>query len=207
MKRERKIKVLPQLVDLLGADSKNVFLLFSDLCGSTQYKQDCIQQGQPDINWIIRQYFFLQRCADLVRSYGGSIVKTIGDELFAYFDGTVNPENVLKCAIEIIQSFDNVEAYKGKSQLEAKVSLDFGLTFNGSLADTVPYDPIGGPVDRCARLNSQAGNNDIIFSGSFLRALEGKSSKRKIRNKYSYDLNEEELKGLGVTKFYRISAK
>lgn len=119
MKRQRKIELLPQLVESLVGDAADVFLLFVDLCGSTEFKMKCISQGQPDLNWIQRQIIFLQRAAGIVKQHNGVIVKTIGDELFAYFQATYDPEDVLKCAIEIIQGYENLKAYQGTSKLEA----------------------------------------------------------------------------------------
>lgn len=110
MRRQRKVELLPQLVESIVSDTADVFLLFVDLCGSTLYKRKCIQQKQPDLTWIFRQLIFLQRAADLVKKYNGIIVKTIGDELFAYFEATTYPEEIIKCAIEIIQGFGNLKS-------------------------------------------------------------------------------------------------
>ena len=206
MKRARKIQALPQLVDALVDDSRTVYLFFADLCGSTQYKKLSIAQGQPDINWIIRQNVFLQRCADLVRNYGGVVVKTIGDELFAYFEATTSSDQVLKCGIEIVQAFDNIKAYQGPSKLQAKISIDIGETYNGALSDNVPYDPIGSPVDRCARLNDQANSNEIMFSEEFMAKLKGKRSIKRLQEKYAFKLHKEDLQGLGETRYYCIKA-
>ena len=207
MRRQRKIELLPQLVESLVGDTRDVFLLFVDLCGSTEYKMYCSAQGQPDSTWILRQLIFLQGAAALVKQYRGVVVKTIGDELFAYFESTADPENVLKCAIEIIQGYENLKAYQGKARLVARVSLDVGLTYNGSIIASVPFDPIGSPVDRCARLNSIAKNNEIVFSEDFLAAIENKLSPQGFKSKYGYKTYSKKVKGFGKIKFYSIFAK
>lgn len=207
MRRQRKIEMLPQLVESLVGDTADVFLLFVDLCGSTEYKMKCIAQGQPDLTWILRQLIFLQRAAEFVKKYNGTIVKTIGDELFAYFEATTEPEVVLKCAIEIVQGYENLKSYQGTSKLEAKVSLDVGLTYNGTILNSVPFDPIGSPVDRCARLNSIAKNNEIIFSEDFLASIETKLSPQGFKSKYGYKIYSKKLKGFGKIEFYSIFAK
>ena len=207
MKRQRKVKLLPDIVESFVGDSADVFILFIDLCGSTEYKQSCIESKQPDLNWIFRQLIFLQRAADNIKSHEGVVVKTIGDEIFAFFEATTNPEDVLKCSIEIIQGYGNLKAYKGPSKIEAKASIDFGSTYNGSIVESVEFDPIGLPVDRCARLNMLAKKNEILFSKDFLKIAEAKSSAKKFSDKYGYDTHKEDLKGIGKTEYYSLMAK
>lgn len=207
MKRERKINLLPQIIETMVSDGADVYLLFVDLCGSTQYKQELIRLNVPDLTWIFRQLIFLQRTSDIVKSYNGVVVKTIGDELFAYFDISTHPEDILKCSIEIIQSFDNLNSYKGNSKIEVKASMDIGLTYNGSILNTVPYDPIGSAVDRCARLNNECPKGEIYFSEDYFTAITQIISEPLFKRKYNYNTHTKELKGLGNTTYYSITAK
>jgi len=200
MKRQQRVENLSQLVESLVADSADVFLLFVDLCGSTQYKQTIISQGHPDLTWIFRQLIFLQRAAAIVKKYGGIVVKTIGDEVFAYFEATTNPADVLNCAIDILQGFKNLKSYRGRAKIEAKASIDIGLTYNGSIVNSVPYDPIGTAVDRCARLNSIAKTNEIVFSGDFKAATQFKIP-------YVHKQSTKTLKGIGKTIYFTIATK
>lgn len=207
MKRQEEVELLLSLIESLGGDSADVYLLFIDLCGSTGYKQQSLATQQSDVNWIFRQLVFLQRTAKIVGEYQGTVVKTIGDAVFAFFDVTSDPEHVLKCAIEVIQSFGNLKAYRGSHKIEVKASIDFGLTYNGTIIDTVPFDPIGLPVDRCARLNSLANTNQILFSDDFFTTVQQRSSHKDVVAKYGCTLQTEDLKGIGPTKYYRIDAK
>lgn len=204
MKRQQKVKLLPDIVESLVGDSADVFILFVDLCGSTKYKQICIESKQPDLNWICRQIIFLQRASDIIKKHEGIVVKTIGDEIFAFFDATTDPEIVLKCTIEIIQGFENLKAYKGPSKIEAKASIDFGSTYNGSIVNSVEFDPIGLPVDRCARLNSLCEKNEVLFSETFLSLMKTKYSDNQFQSKYGYDKYTVEVEGVGRTKYFRI---
>jgi len=81
------------------------------------------------------------------------------------------------------------------------------LTYNGSITDSTPFDPIGLPVDRCARLNSLAKNNEILFSKDFLSVAEEKSSTKAFKDKYGYQNHECDLKGIGRTEYFSIMAK
>lgn len=207
MKRQRKVELLPDIIESIAGDTADVFIVFLDLCGSTEYKQRCIESDQPDFTWICRQLIFLQRAADNIKKREGVVVKTIGDEIFAFFEATTDPELVLKCAIEIIQGYGNLNAYQGSSKIEVKASIDFGLTYNGSIVDSVEFDPIGLTVDRCARLNSLAKNNEILFSKDFLKIAESITSPKEFNNKYGYDNHKENLKGIGKIEYYRIIVK
>jgi len=207
MKRQQKVEILPGLVESIVGDAADVFVLFADLCGSTEYKQHCTSSNHPDLSWIVRQLIFLQRAAETIRKYKGTVVKTTGDGIIAYFEATANPEGVLKCAIEISQGYDNLKAFKSRSKIEVKVSIDFGLTYNGSIVNSVPYDPIGLPVDRCSRLNSVANNNEILFSQDFLSVAEAKCSRRDFEDKYGYKTREFDLKGIGKTTYFCIMTK
>ena len=173
------------------------------MSGSTEFKQTIILNGLPDTIWIHRQLTFLNRVATLIQRYGGSVVKTIGDEVFGFFDATVDPNSAFLCAVEAIKICRNLKSYTNKSRIEAKASLDVGLTYNGSLSETAPYDPIGTPVDRCARLNSLAVRNEIVMSDDFLTTLS--DSYNKVHKKFTLKIKSQtsNLKGLGRTRYHR----
>lgn len=206
MKRQEKVELLPELIESLVGDASDVFILFVDLCGSTEYKKKCIQSNQPDLNWIFRQIFFLQRAAETTKEHGGTVIKTIGDEILALFEATTKPDTVLKCAIEIIQGFENLKAYKGNSKIESKAAIDFGIAYNGAIKDTIPFDPIGLSVDRCARLNNCAQKGEIVFSKDFLLLAESRTSKKAFKAKYGYTSHEDDFKGIGKMTYYKITA-
>ncbi|GEM_PF-2378592 len=195
MTRKTQLKRLEKNLEFILEDSADVFILFIDLCGSTAYKQ----RDQPEWIWVTRQLLFLQRVASHVKKRNGIVVKTIGDEIMAIFEVSTLPESILKCAIEIIQGFENFNLFQGKEKIEAKVSIDFGLTYNGSINDKDVYDPIGPPVDRCARLNSITKNNEITFSQDFLSTLLADSSEALLLAKYGYTARLEDLKGIEKT--------
>jgi class 3 adenylate cyclase len=207
IKRKKAISNLLQFTEALVADAADIFTIFSDLVGSTEYKNRLVNLDLPDIVWIQRQLVFLTRCADIIRKYGGNVVKTIGDEVFAYFQATADPIYILNCAIEIIQAFGNIKAYKGISEIHTKIAIDFGQVYNGSIDKIVLFDPIGVPVDRCARLISLAKADEIIFSKNFLEICATKKEISEIQKKYGYKNEEMELKGLGKISCYRFKAK
>jgi len=206
MNRKRDIGKLLNLSEALTADTADVYLLFADLVGSTEYKNKLRDQGIPDILWIMRQLIFLNRAAEISVKHGGNIIKTIGDEIFVTFEATTLPARVLTCGYEIIQAYENIKSFSGDSKIEAKVSIDFGLTYNGSVMKSAFFDPIGLPVDRCARLNSKAKKNEIAFSEDFLDILDTNGNRQGVLEKYGATEYEEDLKGLGKLKYWKILA-
>jgi class 3 adenylate cyclase len=206
MPKKRDIGKLVSLAENVVSDTADLFLLFADLAGSTEYKNNLREQGIPDILWVMRQLTFLQRAAEITSKHDGNVIKTIGDEIFVSFDVTTPPEKVLACGIEIIQAFGNIKSFSGNSKIEAKISIDFGLTYNGALSRTGLFDPIGLPVDRCARLNSQTVKNEISFSEDFLDVLATDGTRQMILDKYGANAFSEELKGLGSVNYWKIKA-
>jgi class 3 adenylate cyclase len=208
MARDKTIDNVTDLAESLVTDSAEIYLFFADMVGSTEYKNTLKKQNHPDIIWILRQFIFLKRSAKILQKYNGFLVKTIGDEIFGFFDKKTNPQNIINCGIEIIQAFENLKAFSGNSKIDVKISIDFGITYNGSIGNSPDvFDPIGLPVDRCARLNHSADKNEIAFSEDFLRILITKTTLKKIKQKYVFQMFQNEEKGLGKITYYKICAK
>lgn len=203
--KKKIVRLLPLFEQKFGRPEE-IYLFFADLCGSTEFKKNCLDTDQPELVWISRQLIFLERAAEIINKYDGDVVKTIGDEVFACFNKSNEPGRILKCAIEVIQGFDNLKIYIGKSKINTKVSIDFGPTYNGSISESIPFDPIGLPVDRCARLNSIAGSNEIVFSQSFCDRLASTDPANVSHEKlYGYKKQDIEAKGLGKLSCYKIA--
>jgi class 3 adenylate cyclase len=199
MTRESTLKKFDQALGDIFADRSDIFIMFVDLCGSTAFKQK-----NTEFNWVLRQILFLRRAARLAEKRGGIVVKTIGDEIMVIFTVSIVPKDILECAIEIILYFENLEIFRGNEKIEAKISIDFGTTINGSIVNTVPYDPIGTPVDRCARLNSITNNKEITFSEEFMSTLLNNSSEDELHEKYDFGKRVEDLKGIQENNVYFI---
>ncbi len=206
MNKNKTINRLTEFFESLTSDAADIYLFFTDLVGSTEYKNNLISQGLPDIFWIQRQLIFLNRVAEIVRKYNGQNVKTIGDEVFSFFDATTNPLSILYCAIDIIQAFENLKTYTGISKIESKISIDFGPTYNGSIDGNINFDPIGLPVDRCARLNNLASRNEVLFSDAFLEILSSNKTEKELKNKYNFTSHSLNIKGLGTVEYHKFNA-
>jgi class 3 adenylate cyclase len=185
------------------AEAFDLYILFIDLCDSTQIKQFCLENQIPDSIWITRQMIFLSRTGKIIQSYGGKVIKTIGDEVMANFDVGVNPFQIIRCCLEVFQTFQNLRSYnKGPFIIDAKAAIDYGACYDGHVVGTPKtIDPIGTCVDRCARIGKFASKKEIVFSQDFKEVLD----ERHIQlDRYKLEVKEEELKGLGRVKFYKV---
>lgn len=180
----------------------DLYILFIDLCDSTKIKQYCLEESIPDSIWIMRLKVFLSRTSRIIQQYKGTIVKTIGDEVMATFAFDLEPEQIIKCVIEVFQTFENLKSYnKGLFKIKSKASIDFGVCYDGQLLTPQVIDPIGPAVDRCARLGKFVNYNEIIFSEAFKATLEEKNFDFK---KYKIIDGSEEMKGLGKVDYRKI---
>jgi class 3 adenylate cyclase len=198
------INKVSRLTDSLEelSESYDLYILFIDLCDSTEIKQFCLDSDIPDSIWIMRLKVFLSRTSKIIQQYSGAIIKTIGDEVMATFKVDTDPMTIFKCVFEVFQTFENLKSYnKGRFKIESKASIDFGTCYDGQLIKPGLIDPIGSCVDRCARMGKYAGRNEVVFSDDLLEIMK----ERKIDlKKYTIESEKEEMKGLGIIQFHKI---
>ncbi|PKL16342.1 MAG: hypothetical protein CVV49_16730 [Spirochaetae bacterium HGW-Spirochaetae-5] len=200
----RKITNIDRIIDSLESfsNTNDLYIVFIDLCDSTDFKQFCLESDIPDNFWVTRQLIFLSRTAKIIKSHKGTVIKTIGDEVMATFDYNENPENIIKTCVEVFQSFDNLKMYnKGKFKIKCKASIDCGTCHNGQITDSIIFDPVGPCVDRCARISKNLNKNEIVCSSDFYDIIKQNSIDIDI---YRPEKQNEELKGLGYTEFYKL---
>lgn len=121
----------------------------------------------------------------------------------ADFDITFDPFQIIRCCIEVFQTFQNLRSYnKGPFIIDTKAAIDYGTCYDGHVVDTAgTIDPIGSCVDRCARISGFAGKKEIVFSQDFKEVLDDKNVDL---SRFKIESQEKNLKGLGTVKFYKI---
>lgn len=199
---ERSIERISLSASIPLGQVEYVFPAFFDLCGSTDFKSYCQSHRIPDGVWIERQLIFLHRIITTVQRFQGHVVKTIGDEVMAYFPKTIKARDILRCATDAHSLFSNISRYDNETwRIRLKVSIDYGPVYdeNFGLIGPGSIDPVGLVVDRCARLNHEAQPNEVTFSSSVFAQLDADHQLTHSRSK-----EEKELKGVGATEFYRI---
>lgn len=136
-------------------------VMFVDLVGSTAYKT----KHPDEVVWLPRLARFLTSVSAIV-SDKGQVVKYIGDEVMAFFEGR---DAVLHAehAAESILAFCEGHSL---DEFQVKIAMDFGSATMLKLAKpagAAAGDPNGQFVDRCARIMTQAAPNSVLCSGAF----------------------------------------
>jgi class 3 adenylate cyclase len=178
----------------------DIYILFIDMCGSTTYKVMCKQKGFPEFTWVMRQITFLSVCNEIINKNNGIVIKTIGDEVMFYFNKDCDPKIIIDCCKELFAKFNALKTFKGEHIIKTKISIDYGECYNGNIFDGFKLDPIGSPIDKCARLNKCSAENKIVISKEF---------KEILCDKYNTEYNDlisktENLPGFGNTEFFEF---
>lgn len=143
-----------------NASFQELTILFTDIRGSTSK----ISTSTPEI-FLQRLNKTLSQQADAVLSKNGSIDKYVGDSLIALFVGKDSIKSATEAAI-IMQ-----KAFKADKELSEffegiGIGINYGRVILGNMGakERMDYTVIGTEVNLCARLCSQAGNGEILFT-------------------------------------------
>ena len=118
---------------------------------------------------------FLNAMSKIIRSYGATIVKNIGDSLLYYFPNTRDGEDesalveVLECGLRIMDSHKVINlilAESGLPPLDYRISADYGMVSIASLNSKTDNEDMFGPtVNLCSKLNGAANPNSMVIGG------------------------------------------
>ena len=118
---------------------------------------------------------FLNAMSKIVRSYGATIVKNIGDSLLYYFPNTEDGYDecalaeVLDCGLRMMESHDMINLILGESglpPLDYRISADYGMiSIASSTSNPYTEDMFGPTVNLCSKLNGAANPNSLIIGG------------------------------------------
>jgi class 3 adenylate cyclase len=151
----------------------------------------------------IKRYYstFINSISKIVKSYGGKVLKNIGDCILFYFPKTsdnINDKKSLKKAIEF--DFKILEErYKTNDELARKhlplfnfkMSLDYGVLDLALVGDYSQTDLFGSTLNLCSKINSSSLSiqNEIIIGDKLYKVLKSSN----IVNNY-YFINNGEYK-------------
>ena len=150
----------------------------------------------------IRRYYstFINSISKIVKSYGGKVLKNIGDCILFYFPKTsdINDANSFQEAIECdFKILD--ERYKINDELTRKhlppfnfrMSLDYGVLDLALVGDYSQTDLFGSTLNLCSKINSSSLSisNEIIIGDNLYKVLKSSN----IVNNY-YFINNGEYK-------------
>lgn len=135
---------------------KELCILFTDICGYTKFM---------DARGDIEGRLLLQRHNEIVfpriEAEKGRIIKTIGDAVMATFE---RPLEAVKAAAAIQEG---LAEYNRKGGTKDEIHVKIGINFGQALVDR--GDVFGDAVNVAARIQSQAGKDEILVSENVYR--------------------------------------
>jgi class 3 adenylate cyclase len=125
----------------------------------------------------IRIYYskFINSISEVVKSYGGKVIKNIGDCLLVYFPKSSNNKNedafreAIECGFRILDNRFSVNQELSKQYLPPfnyRISMDYGVLDLALVGDYSQIDLFGSTVNICSKINSSsslAPQNEIVF--------------------------------------------
>src|SRR5439155_949875 len=159
-------------------ERKTVSALFADIKGSMELMEDL---DPEEARAIVDPA--LKLMIDAVHRYGGYIVQSTGDGIFALFGAPVahedHPQRALYAALlmqEEMRRYGDRMRSQGQTPLQVRVGVNTGEVVVRSIQtgiDHTEYTPIGHSTGLAARLQSLATPGTTMISGSTRRLVEG----------------------------------
>jgi class 3 adenylate cyclase len=133
---------------------RNVVFLFTDIKGSTALYEEL---GDVTAYNLVREHFKVLFAA--VTAHQGVVVKTIGDAVMASFR---RPSDALEAALAVHESIDALKVPGRDESVVVKMGLHAGPAIAVTMNER--FDYFGQSVNRAARIQGLAQNQEIFFS-------------------------------------------
>ncbi|WP_434730152.1 adenylate/guanylate cyclase domain-containing protein [Rhizobium binae] len=173
------------------ADRRPVTVLFADLCGFTTLSE----QIDPETMRVLQNELF-EEMTRAVEAYGGFVDKFVGDALLALFGAPVahedDPVRALGAALDMINRAAAVDTRwqsRAGVPLRLHIGINSGPVVTGGFGavGAKSYSVTGDTVNTAQRLQSMAGENDILV---------GPLTYRLTRHAFAFDsLGAQTLRG------------
>ena len=124
---------------------------------------------------------FLNAMSTIVKVYGATVVKNLGDSILFYFPETCCGgrdksayRDVIECCMAITESHDAINEFmksRGLPSLDYRVSVDYG-TISIARSSSIGSDDIFGPtVNICSKINGAASPNTAVIGGDLYQIV------------------------------------
>jgi class 3 adenylate cyclase/pSer/pThr/pTyr-binding forkhead associated (FHA) protein len=151
------LKEWAQLNTELERHQRLVTVMFTDIAGSTRYFDE-----YGDLAGMAMLTAVNDRLQPLVTKHKGTIVKTIGDAIMAYFE---NPRTAVGCSIEMQRAVIGLDPQETGKPIQIRVALNLGV---GLMKDN---DVFGDVVNVCSRIEHKTPASRIGVSPSVVEAI------------------------------------
>ncbi|HEX7208321.1 MAG TPA: adenylate/guanylate cyclase domain-containing protein [Nitrososphaeraceae archaeon] len=152
--------------------SQNCCISFIDIVDSTRITTTEINAAEK-----IRKYYsiFINTMAAIIRDFNATIIKNTGDSLLYYFPKTSNSaddisafKEVFECGLTMIEASPIINTKvreEGLSDLNYRISADYGRVETARSMTSTSDDLFGPTVSLCAKINSMAAINGMVIGG------------------------------------------
>jgi class 3 adenylate cyclase/tetratricopeptide (TPR) repeat protein len=162
----------------IEGERKMVTALFADIKGSTELMEDLDpEEARTIVDPALRIMI------EAVDRYGGHIVQSTGDGIFALFGAPIahedHPQRALYAALRIQDELRRYSAKvvgKGGMPIEARIGAHTGEVVVRSIATSaghVEYTPIGHTTNLASRMQAVAPTGSVAISEATRRLVEG----------------------------------
>jgi class 3 adenylate cyclase len=176
-----EIQIRPEQIDSsspLDGERKTVTAMFADIKGSMELMEDL---DPEEAHAIVDPA--LKLMIEVVRRYGGYVVQSTGDGIFALFGAPVahedHPQRALYAALQLQEQLDrysNRLRSHGRLPLQARVGLNTGDVVVRSIQTSegrIEYTPIGHSTSLAARMQALAPVGSIAATDTTRKLCEG----------------------------------
>ncbi len=174
-----RVRVTPETGDVsLDGERKTVTALFADIKGSTELERDL---DPEEARAIIDPA--LKLMINAVNRYGGYVVQSTGDGVFAVFGAPIAYEDHARRALhaalrmqEELRRYGTTLQEQGNAPVETRVGVDTGEVVMRSIATREghsEYTPIGHAVNLASRMQALARTGTVVVGESTRKLVEG----------------------------------
>ena len=154
-----------------GGERRQVTILFADITGYTRLSSEL---DPEELHALLERYF--DTVDGLIRDFGGTVDKHIGDAVMGVFGAPVShgndPERAVRAALKIHQGMQALSASLGRA-LSVHIGIANGEVVAGSSGSDVhrEYTVLGDAVNLASRLDGLASAGETVVSAGIYRAV------------------------------------
>jgi len=146
---------------------------------------------------------FINSVGDIVKKFGGIVVKNIGDAVLFYFSGIKASDaplflNAIECCLTICDSNEKISSNLQKEGLPAiayRVSMTYGTVSLAQISTSSVKDIFGSTVNRCAKINRFALPNTLVI---------GSDVYENVKSTSKYNFKNMNVNPTGTSQIYSV---